>query len=124
MQPLLGNLTWTLRYLRIHKLIDFCALKHSSICTTQTIFVTTYFQQDPVSFIYFFQYGFVLSQSFVTPYDPASSTAGEGFHIPEAKSRVHWYDPNTLMIGTDFKDPAKPSLTDSGYPISVCIWRV
>ena len=53
----------------------------------------------------------------------------QGIYIPEAKSRVDWIDMNTLLIGTDFEkaggvsdDDLPPSLTNSGYPISVRVW--
>lgn len=43
-----------------------------------------------------------------------------GFELPEAKSRVGWADPDTLLVGTDF---GPGSLTDSGYPRIVKQWR-
>lgn len=53
----------------------------------------------------------------------------QGIYVPEAKSRLDWIDMNTLLIGTDFEkasgvsgDGLPPSLTDSGYPISVRVW--
>ncbi|MFO1220283.1 MAG: prolyl oligopeptidase family serine peptidase [Burkholderiaceae bacterium] len=43
-----------------------------------------------------------------------------GFTLPEAKSRVHWLDADTVLVGTDF---GAGSLTDSGYPRIVKRWR-
>jgi prolyl oligopeptidase len=43
-----------------------------------------------------------------------------GFELPEAKSRVSWEDPDTLLVGTDF---GPDSLTDSGYPRIVKRWK-
>ena len=43
-----------------------------------------------------------------------------GFALDEAKSRVSWFDHDTLLVGTDF-DPG--SLTESGYPRVVKRWR-
>jgi len=43
-----------------------------------------------------------------------------GFHVPEAKARVSWMDENTLWIGTDF---GEGSLTESGYPRLVKLWK-
>ena len=44
----------------------------------------------------------------------------DGFEIPEAKSGVAWLDRNTLLIGTDW---GQNSLTESGYPRIVKIWK-
>ncbi|MGH8855347.1 MAG: prolyl oligopeptidase family serine peptidase [Telluria sp.] len=44
----------------------------------------------------------------------------DGFTLPEAKSDVAWIDPDTLFVGTDF---GPGSLTDSGYPRIVKLWR-
>jgi prolyl oligopeptidase len=44
----------------------------------------------------------------------------DGFTLPEAKSRISWVDPDTLLIGTDF---GPDSLTESGYPRIVKRWR-
>jgi prolyl oligopeptidase len=44
----------------------------------------------------------------------------DGFHVPEAKSRVGWKDENTLWLGTDF---GEGSLTTSGYPRLVKMWK-
>jgi prolyl oligopeptidase len=43
-----------------------------------------------------------------------------GFFLPEAKSNVDWRDENTLWVGTDF---GEGSLTDSGYPRKVKMWK-
>jgi prolyl oligopeptidase len=44
----------------------------------------------------------------------------DGFSLPEAKSSVSWLDENTLWVGTDF---GPDSLTDSGYPRIVKLWK-
>jgi prolyl oligopeptidase len=44
----------------------------------------------------------------------------DGFTLPEAKSRVDWLDADTLAVGTDF---GAGSLTTSGYPRLVKLWR-
>ncbi|VXB90613.1 prolyl oligopeptidase family protein [Massilia sp. 9I] len=44
----------------------------------------------------------------------------DGFTLLEAKSDVAWIDRDTLFVGTDF---GPGSLTDSGYPRIVKIWR-
>jgi prolyl oligopeptidase len=43
-----------------------------------------------------------------------------GFALPEAKSDVGWRDRDSIFVGTDF---GEGSLTDSGYPRLVRIWR-
>jgi len=43
-----------------------------------------------------------------------------GFSLDEAKSRVSWFDHDTLLVGTDF---GPGSLTESGYPRVVKRWR-
>ena len=43
-----------------------------------------------------------------------------GFFVPEAKARASWRDENTLWIGTDF---GEGSLTSSGYPRIVKLWK-
>lgn len=43
-----------------------------------------------------------------------------GFELPEAKSRVSWRDKDTLIVGTDF---GEGSLTASGYPRIVKVWK-
>ncbi len=44
----------------------------------------------------------------------------DGFFLKEAKSRVSWFDSNTLMVGTDF---GGGSLTESGYPRMIRLWH-
>ncbi|MGV1087757.1 MAG: prolyl oligopeptidase family serine peptidase [Mycobacterium sp.] len=44
----------------------------------------------------------------------------DGFHLPEAKSRVTWEDHDTVLVGTDF---GPDSLTESGYPRIVKRWK-
>jgi len=44
----------------------------------------------------------------------------DGFTLPEAKSRLTWVDENTLIVGTEFNGD---SLTDSGYPAQLKLWR-
>ena len=43
-----------------------------------------------------------------------------GFSLPEAKSNVAWRDADTLWVGTDF---GAGSLTSSGYPRIVKLWK-
>jgi prolyl oligopeptidase len=43
-----------------------------------------------------------------------------GFFLPNAKSDVSWAGPDALFVGTDF---GAGSLTDSGYPRIVKLWR-
>jgi prolyl oligopeptidase len=43
-----------------------------------------------------------------------------GFSLPEAKSNVAWHDEDTLWLGTDF---GPGSLTSSGYPRFVKLWK-
>ena len=43
-----------------------------------------------------------------------------GFHLAEAKSDAAWFDRDTLIVGTDF---GEGSLTTSGYPRILKIWR-
>jgi prolyl oligopeptidase len=43
-----------------------------------------------------------------------------GFTIPEAKSNVAWVDSNALLVGTDY---GAGSLTSSGYPRIVKLWK-
>ena len=43
-----------------------------------------------------------------------------GFSLPEAKSSVGWRDADTLWVGTDF---GSGSLTSSGYPRIVKLWK-
>ena len=44
----------------------------------------------------------------------------DGFYLPEAKSGLSWFDKDTLYVGTDF---GPGSLTDSGYPRIVKVWK-
>lgn len=44
------------------------------------------------------------------------------FILPEAKSRVAWKSDNELIIGTNFGEGTN-SLTDSGYPRLVKLWK-
>ncbi len=44
----------------------------------------------------------------------------DGFSLPEAKSQVVWRNLDQLYVGTDF---GEGSLTDSGYPRLVKLWR-
>ncbi|KLV03707.1 prolyl oligopeptidase [Photobacterium aquae] len=44
----------------------------------------------------------------------------DGFVLPEAKSQVSWFDHNHLLVATDY---GEGSLTDSGYPRQVKLWR-
>lgn len=43
-----------------------------------------------------------------------------GFNVPAAKNQVSWRNRDTLFIGTDF---GAGSLTESGYPRIVKVWR-
>jgi len=51
---------------------------------------------------------------------PGKSFVSDGFQLPEAKSDVHWVDRDAIFVGTDF---GPGSLTDSGYPREVRLWR-
>ena len=44
----------------------------------------------------------------------------EGFSLPSAKSDASWIDIDTLFVSTDF---GKDSMTESGYPREVKIWK-
>jgi len=44
----------------------------------------------------------------------------DGFYLPEAKSMIQWVDRDTVFVGTDF---GKGTLTESGYPAIVKIWK-
>lgn len=44
----------------------------------------------------------------------------DGFTLPEAKTRISWLDDNAVLVGTDF---GADTLTDSGYPRMVKLWR-
>lgn len=50
----------------------------------------------------------------------SKSFVKDGFQLSEAKSRTAWVDENTLLIATDF---GPGSLTTSGYPRIVKIWK-
>jgi prolyl oligopeptidase len=44
----------------------------------------------------------------------------DGFTLPEAKHRIQWIDRDTLFVASDF---GPGTLTDSGYPRVLKIWR-
>lgn len=46
--------------------------------------------------------------------------AGGGFITEEAKQTVEWIDPDTVLIATDF---GNGTMTESGYPNRVKVWR-
>ena len=50
----------------------------------------------------------------------SKSFVKDGFVLPEAKSNVTWLDADTLLVGTDF---GPGSMTDSGYPRTVKLWK-
>jgi prolyl oligopeptidase len=50
----------------------------------------------------------------------AKAFVKDGFALDEAKSAVAWIDNDTLLAGTDLGDG---TLTDSGYPRQLRIWR-
>ncbi len=57
----------------------------------------------------------------VREYDLVNKTfIADGFSLAEAKSDVSWKDRDNLYVGTDFGDG---SLTDSGYPRVVKLWK-
>jgi len=57
----------------------------------------------------------------VREYDAVDKRFVEGgFLVPEAKSSIGWVDENTLLISSDF---GPGSLTTSGYPRIVKLWR-
>ncbi len=57
----------------------------------------------------------------VREFDLATCTfVADGFTLPQAKSEVHWLDRDHVFVGTDF---GADSLTDSGYPRVVKLWR-
>ena len=59
--------------------------------------------------------------SVVREFDTSSkSFVGDGFILPEAKSNVSWVDRDTTFVGTDF---GAGSLTNSGYPRIVKLWK-
>jgi prolyl oligopeptidase len=47
---------------------------------------------------------------------------GDGFVTPEAKQGIEWIDDDTLLLATDW-DQDGTTLTESGYPSSVRLWR-
>src|SRR5690242_19974179 len=51
---------------------------------------------------------------------PSLTFVKDGFWLPEAKSTVAWVDNDTILFGTDF---GKGSLTTSGYPRIVKLWK-
>ncbi|WP_259278246.1 prolyl oligopeptidase family serine peptidase [Pedomonas mirosovicensis] len=44
----------------------------------------------------------------------------DGFRLPEAKMRIDWLDRDTLIVGTDY---GQGSLTNSGYPRILKLWK-
>jgi prolyl oligopeptidase len=57
----------------------------------------------------------------VREFDPERKTfVPGGFNLPTAKSHVEWRDADSLFVATDF---GLGSLTRSGYPRTVKIWR-
>ncbi|MXP10492.1 prolyl oligopeptidase family serine peptidase [Pseudoblastomonas halimionae] len=57
----------------------------------------------------------------VREFDLTTGTFVEGgFTLPQAKSNVAWFDEDTLFVGTD---EGEGSLTDSGYPRLVKVWK-
>ncbi len=52
--------------------------------------------------------------------DLAFVPAPGGFALPTAKTNISWRDENTVFVGTDF---GPGSLTDSGYPRLVKLWK-
>ena len=50
----------------------------------------------------------------------AKAFVTQGFELPQAKSNYSWYDKDHLLVGTDF---GEGSLTDSGYPAMVKLWK-
>ena len=57
----------------------------------------------------------------VREFDLASkSFVKDGFELAEAKSQITWLDENTVVFGTDF---GPGSMTSSGYPRIVKLWR-
>ena len=51
---------------------------------------------------------------------PTGKFVDGGFVVPEAKSRTAWLDRDHLLVGTDY---GQGSLTSSGYPRIVKLWR-
>ena len=50
----------------------------------------------------------------------AKAFVADGFVVPEAKSRIGWFDNNTLLIATDW---GPGTMTPSGYPFVLKSWR-
>ena len=51
---------------------------------------------------------------------PSKTFVRNGFELPEAKSNISWRDIDSVYVGTDF---GPGSLTSSGYPRLVKLWR-
>ena len=51
---------------------------------------------------------------------PSKSFVKGGFELPEAKSSISWRDIDTVYVGSDF---GPGSLTASGYPRQVRLWK-
>ena len=51
---------------------------------------------------------------------PSGTFVTDGFTMPTAKTQLSWAGPDALYVGTDF---GSGSLTDSGYPGIVKLWR-
>jgi len=59
--------------------------------------------------------------SVIREFDMASKTfVSNGFVIPESKAGYTWVDRDTLLVGPDL---GAGSMTDSGYPRQVRVWR-
>ncbi|KXS11963.1 prolyl oligopeptidase [Gonapodya prolifera JEL478] len=59
----------------------------------------------------------VIRKRFITPKE-------DGFTLPEAKSRLYWRPGgDSLFVGTVFPGEESSSLTDSGYPRVIKLWR-
>jgi prolyl oligopeptidase len=57
----------------------------------------------------------------VREFDPDTKAFVKGgFELAEAKSQITWLDENTVLFGTDF---GPGSLTSSGYPRIVKVWK-
>lgn len=53
-------------------------------------------------------------------YDAVMKRFAGQFITDEAKQEVEWVDPDTVLIGTDF---GKGTMTESGYPNQVRVWK-
>jgi prolyl oligopeptidase len=51
---------------------------------------------------------------------PSKRFVVDGFVVPSAKSDMAWFNQDTLLLGTKW---GKDSLTQSGYPRSVKLWK-